>query len=356
MTSPADTSAARPLFRVVLATAVLPLTVAAVGSGLIWAWRDTVPSPVAVHWGLDGTADRFSSVGAVVGMLLGLGVLFATMTTVVAVGSRNAPTISRMTAATGAGVTGFVTALMVASLADQRGLADAANADLGVGVWIVALATAAGLGFLAALLVPGAPASSTSGIEADGHTDGLRVALAPGERVVWSRSVASDSVAVVVMFGAVGVTAVAAVVTGMWPALLVPAVLLLLILIMFSIRVTVDRRGLTVRGSLGRPRWHTPLEEIRRAGVVDVRPIRDFGGYGYRIAISSALRGTTGFVLRGGPALILDHADGRRSLVVVDDAETAAGLLNELAARSGARDDDRPGGLRDRRRDGPSGA
>jgi hypothetical protein len=54
--------------------------------------------------------------------------------------------------------------------------------------------------------------------------------------------------------------------------------------------------------------------------------------------------------------VILDLVDGRRSLVVVDDAETAAGLLNELAARSGARDDDRPGGLRDRRRDGPSGA
>ncbi|MGH8826049.1 MAG: DUF1648 domain-containing protein, partial [Jiangellaceae bacterium] len=101
-----------------------------------------------------------------------------------------------------------------------------------------------------------------------------------------------------------------------------------------SVRVTVDRRGLRVVGRFGWPRVEVPLDQIREARVVSVRPLGDFGGYGYRIAAFGTLRGVSGVVLRSGEAVLVEQVEGRRMLVTVGDAVTAAGLHNALVERA----------------------
>jgi hypothetical protein len=45
------------------------------------------------------------------------------------------------------------------------------------------------------------------------------------------------------------------------------------------------------------------------------------------------MRHATAAVVRKGPGLRLDRADGRVFVVTVDDAERAAGLVNDYLAR-----------------------
>jgi hypothetical protein len=161
-------------------------------------------------------------------------------------------------------------------------------------------------------------------------SDAPRIPIGPGERVVWTRSVATASATVAVLVGGIGVTVLIGLIGRQWWVLVLGLALAVLVLLMFSIAVTVDRHGVTVRGRLGWPRMHLPLDQIVRAGVIEVHPIRQFGGYGYRIAAFGPLRGTAGYVLRGGEALLIERTTGHRTVIVVDDATTAAGLINTL--------------------------
>ncbi|GAA3029785.1 hypothetical protein GCM10020000_03060 [Streptomyces olivoverticillatus] len=56
--------------------------------------------------------------------------------------------------------------------------------------------------------------------------------------------------------------------------------------------------------------------------------MRDFGGWGYR-----ARPGASGIVLRSGDAISARLTTGSEFVVTVDDAATAAALLNTLADR-----------------------
>ncbi len=97
------------------------------------------------------------------------------------------------------------------------------------------------------------------------------------------------------------------------------------------VRVTVDRRGLTVRPALvPRPRVRVPLDEIAGATARDVDPVSEFGGWGYRVRPRR-----TGVVLRSGEALVVRRDNGHEFAVTVSDAHTAAALLNTLVERRG---------------------
>lgn len=327
--STTDRPGARPVARVILAVAVLPLAIAVVGAAFVWSRRDELPAPVAVHWGAGGSPDDFMSVGAVVALMITFGVVFGGIGLGLSLAARAEPVLTRVLAGTAAGTTAFVTMLMAALVADQRGLADAAQAEAPPVTIVAALAFGAVVAAVAVWIVP-------PGRRAAGGTlpdDAPRVAVDPDERVVWTRSVATGSVPAAVLIAGVGVTVVTGVLTRQWWVLGLAAALAAVAALMFSITVTVDRRGMTIRGRFGWPRVHTPLDELARASVVDVHPIRHFGGYGYRISAFGPLRGAGGFVLRGGEALLVERDDGRRTVVVVDDAATAAGLLNGLLER-----------------------
>lgn len=314
--------------RAVLAATGLPLVVGVVGAGLVRSWRDDLPSRVATHWGVDGTADGFSRASAVPWMIAGFAAAFALVGLALVVAVRADGTLARVVAATTTGTTAFVTALVVGSTEPQRGLADAAEAPLKGGAVLGAVAAGVAAAVLATVLVPRWQARA-----GELPADAPRLVVGAGERVVWTRSVAHGSVPAVVLVAGVGVTAVVAVVGRQWWVLALSAVLAVLAVALYSITVTVDQRGLTVRGRFGWPRTHTSLDHIERAGTVTVRPVRDFGGWGYRVSAMGSLRGTRGYVLRGGEALFVERTDGVRTLVTVDDAGTAAALLNGLLER-----------------------
>ncbi|RIQ11291.1 DUF1648 domain-containing protein, partial [Jiangella rhizosphaerae] len=186
---------------------------------------------------------------------------------------------------------------------------------------------------LAAVLVPRRTGGRSPGPLPPGATEAPHLAVGAGERVAWTRSAATGGVPAVVLVAGIGVTAVAGVVGRQWWVLGLSLALAILAAAMFSVTVTVDERGLTVRGRFGRPRLHTSLDRIARASTVTVRPVRDFGGWGYRVAALGPLKGTRGYVLRGGEALLVELTDGGRAIVTVDDAGTAAALLNALLER-----------------------
>ncbi|MCP3801010.1 hypothetical protein NLX83_17230 [Allokutzneria sp. A3M-2-11 16] len=161
--------------------------------------------------------------------------------------------------------------------------------------------------------------------------DAPRLELAEGERVSWSHTMTSrlPLVGATVMV----VAALALGFTVSWHAaiIIVPALLLVLTA---SVRITVDGNGLSVRSALlRRPRKQIALEQIKLVRVRTVDPFRDFGGWGYRHR-----GGASGVVLRAGDALVVELDNDIDFVVTVDDADTAAALLNSLAERARTRD------------------
>lgn len=104
-------------------------------------------------------------------------------------------------------------------------------------------------------------------------------------------------------------------------------------LVPFSrISVRADREGVAIEyGPLHWPRQRIGLERISEAEVLDLRPLAH-GGWGYRGSL--ALFGRAAVVVRGGEALVLHLAGGKRLTITVDDAQSAAGLINDLKQRA----------------------
>lgn len=99
-----------------------------------------------------------------------------------------------------------------------------------------------------------------------------------------------------------------------------------------KIQVRIDERALTIRyGRLRLLRQRVPLERIVTAHAVQVDPMEDYKGWGYR----GNLRwlGKAGVIVRAGSALRLDLQGGKHFAITVDDAETAARHLGALLRR-----------------------
>ncbi|MFC8171022.1 DUF1648 domain-containing protein [Streptomyces sp. NPDC057325] len=306
------------------ALAALPFVLATVAYLLVLAlWYDRLPDPLATHFGPDGggRADGFTGLAAYA--LVSTGLLLAA-----AVGWN---LFVRRTALWGAWATaGFTGGLLVLILRDNLDAADAAEvvsplANLTVAAAVAAVLALAGLA-LTRLVPREEPAPGP------GAPDGPRLPLGPSEVAGWSRSTGSRTLTVlaVLALAAVPATLLLAPWPEAWLALLglvvgVPG------LALARVRVTVDRRGLTVRPALApRPRVRVPLDEVTGAGVRDVDPVTEFGGWGYRVWPQR-----TGVILRSGEALVVRRDGGREFAVTVSDARTAAALLNTLVERRG---------------------
>ena len=97
-------------------------------------------------------------------------------------------------------------------------------------------------------------------------------------------------------------------------------------------RVRADRRGFAVRGILGWPQVSIPASDVAEVRVIQVNPTADFGGWGWRWAPGNR----TGIILRAGDAIEVTRRNGKRLVVTVDDAETAARVVQTLATRTRA--------------------
>ncbi len=298
--------------------------------------RDRLGDRIATHFSGGGTADDWGATSSYPWVCLalfgGLALLFGLGTALpgASLALRSAWT------ATGWGTAGLLGYLLSAVLVvNAHAVADGKEVRLS---WVHLVAglgaalLAAAVGTLVRRLMPPAwrgpePGSLPGAAE--------RLTLRPGERAGWS---AHNTSAVLTGIGAgaflLGTGLLAAGLVGAGLPLLLAG---LLTFALSTVRVTVDRHGLTVAaGYLPWPRTRIALDQVATARAQHVRAL-EWGGWGYRVSP----RGT-GVILRSGEALVVRRDDGRDFAVTTRDARTAAALLNTLAADGDG--SPRPGG------------
>ncbi|MET8825630.1 DUF1648 domain-containing protein [Streptomyces sp. NPDC004610] len=287
--------------------------------GVFLAGYDRLPGELATHFSGNGGADGFMSRTAALwfggGLLIALGLLFTLLTATADNGAR-----ARLTAAIGAGTAvtlGYPLVVTVLVNLDTQDPADARLPLWHLAVLLLAGLTAAAVTWRLVDAGPGrAPAAPVPPLP-----------LADGETAAWSRTVLSRPLLCPALAVALG--GPLALLLGPWPlgaGLLVAG---LAGAAFAAVRVTVDRRGVTVTSTLlPRPRLTVPLADITGAASVRVDAIGDFGGWGYRIRPNRR-----GVVLRSGEALSVRTTAGREYIVTADDTTTAAALLNALVER-----------------------
>jgi hypothetical protein len=302
------------------------LAVLAAAAVLAWSWRTELPDPVATHWGRSSEPNGFSPLSQAIAVLIGIGAVlvlaFGALTWAIGHSSVN----RRLGAALTAWIAVFMSIILLGSLWVQRGLSDAHQARDTNAVLLATFGGALAAALVAALAVPGDPRQPTTGAV---DTSAPRVALGTGERAVWIGHASSHAVYAIVAPLTVLLLAVAAF-AQRWPLLVVDGLVVGLLLSMASFVIRVDHTGVSIRSTLGLPRYRIPLDEVVRADVTQVSPVRDFGGWGWRVGRG----GRVGIVLRRGEGLLVERTGGRSIVVTVDQAATAAGLVNTLADRA----------------------
>ena len=325
----ASSERAVPPHRVVTTVVALgvPLLATAIALVIALSWRADLPEQIVTGWGPTGPRET-AGFAATVWPLAAMTVLMgAGMWAVAFFWGHSA--VTRRFATGGAVWLGtFVPGLVLATLAVQRGL-PAGTEPTADGRFLWAVGTPIVLALVTAWLVPGDPPQPA---RQPVPADAPRLPVGQAEQVAWVGTVEQASWPVILIGGAL-LTAVVGTASGQWWLALVIAVPLgALLVVMTRWTVTVSRDGLVARGALPRPRLMVPLDEVESAEVGTVRAVRDFGGWGLRLASG----GRTGLILRSGEAIVVHRTGGRVVLITIDDAATAAALLNALAARDRA--------------------
>ncbi|MEV5596660.1 DUF1648 domain-containing protein [Streptomyces sp. NPDC052496] len=305
--------------------AVLPFVLAAVAVAAVFrALRDRIPEPLAVHFTPGGASDGFVEGSGFLTICMGMPLVFGAVIGVLVLRDEAAGAL-RWVISVGYGLAGAFGCLTVSTLLVNADAGDASAvrfppAHLGVALGVAVASGAVGR------LCAGRDRVRADKVAGPARTTPL--ALADGEAAGWSRTVGSP-VLVVLGPGFLGVGVLFGL-TGNWVGAVAFAVASLSSVAFAGVRVTADHRGLTVASPLvPRPRLRIPLARVVEAGVQQISPLADFGGWGYRLR-----SGRSGIVLRTGEALALRLTNGRVFVVTVDDAATAAALLNALAARA----------------------
>lgn len=288
-----------------------------------------LPEPIAVHWGPDLQPNGSRAQRAAL-----------TPPAVIIAGAL----LLSLIGASGAYVAGRAGRLALVTFGS--GLAAATNAtiilrNLDKAVWSDAdpqtpalLALQLGAPLAVAALVYAIAWRTWSAVRPTAAPRGATLPLVEGARVYWTGTASNGW-----LLGISGYLLLQALVLlavfpqlRLLPVLIVVHVLLFAALATFSrIRVIIDGRGVTVRyGHLGLWTQHVPLERIDAANAFELDPLAH-GGWGYRGALH--LFGKASIVVRSGPAVRLDLRGGRQLVITVDDATTAARLLNSLLGR-----------------------
>ena len=317
----------RPRLPLVVVGVIVPALVAL--AGLVASLLALPAHDIAVHWGVDGTADGFAPAWTVAGGMgtaalfapLGFGVLLA------ATRRDGTSTSVRFLAAVSSWFATWLAVLGAWSILTQQ-QPDAEPPAIGLGL-LVSFGAATVLGLAAWWLAPPVDTVMPETTAAD------PLPLRGSERAVWiarTRMPVAGVVAIALgILVALGASVVAVIATrgALAPLLAVPVVLLLMLALTARWTVRVDGTGLTVQGLLGWPVFRVPAAEIAQAGTVELRALDEFGGWGIRLGRGRRF----GVITRSGEALEVRRRDGRAFVVTVDDAATAASLLEALATR-----------------------
>ena len=307
-----------------IATIWIPLAIVVACEAVVIAVGATGPSRLIVHWGAGGIRYGPWWTYAVLVAVIGLPVIafigfFIVRATRMAGMNAWMPAIAM-------GITVFHSVGMGVGTVVLNSSRLAPGLPLAGGVVIAVLA-----GLATWWLLP-QEALAADHVDA---SDGLPVN--PGEVAAWTGHVEVATWLVVL----IGVVAGALIVTGVllylvvgahvWAIFLAPAGMLVALVTTTQFVVSAGPRGFVVRSSLGWPRLRVPVGDIATAGVVQVDPLADFGGWGIRWVIGPGGKGRWGVVTRPGPSLEVVRHDGRSVVVTVDDAGTAAAVLETYA-------------------------
>ncbi|MFF4799830.1 hypothetical protein ACFY1U_15630 [Streptomyces sp. NPDC001351] len=145
-----------------------------------------------------------------------------------------------------------------------------------------------------------------------------------GKRTVWYRSQFSSWMIAVGVVLAIALVVIAAIDAPYRTVSLVLLLAAAAFLVTGGIKVTVSSHGVTVASALV-PflRRRIPIERIVHASARWTRPL-EVGGWGYRWK-----PGLSAVSLREGDALWLELVRGTHFVITVDDAQTAAELVNQ---------------------------
>ncbi len=303
---------------------MVPLGIMLVLGLLPLTWISALPDLVPVHWGAKSQPDEFSSpttflwtmiligIGIilflwVLGMLLGKDI----MTRRVLVGT------SVFCVVVAGGATLLILWLMRTQTAEEVSVGFITTAALIAGII---------LGIIAGWSLP-----KDKFVAATNHPDAIapRTALSDSELGVWVTRTDSRTGYIIAGINIVVFTAVI-IATQLWWLIVFALLLSLVMVTMFAWDVRVDQTGLSVTSVARVPKRHIFLDEIENAEVSTVNALSDFGGWGLRTGFS----GSTGVILRSGPALQVNMSENRTFYVTVDDAATGAALLNSLVDRA----------------------
>lgn len=326
-------SHARVIGRFRLVAMVLPLLLTVIALVVQLVALPRVPAEIAVHWGVDGRADGFGPAwtSPVLTSVLGIGLpaLFA-LTSLPALRRGDRGHTFRLMGTVSLAVTAFVTVLATGMLVAQVGLADAADAPRVTAAMLIALGAGAVGALVGWFLQPAQEPLPTAAVEA-------QAAALEGDPV-WVRT-AEVALAARVVLG-IALILVWGVVALMWVSGAPVPVIVLMGFVALAVtaavsastafHMRVDASGLGVVGLLGWPRVRVRAGDIATVEVVQVSPLGEFGGWGYRFSL-----GVTGVVVRAGEGIrVTRRSNGRAFVVTVDDAETGAALLRGYAERA----------------------
>lgn len=291
-----------------------------------------LPDTVAIHWGATGAADGFGPAWTYPAMTLGIGggvTALLALAAVFEIKSDTQRTQYRFLGAIIGGETGFLGTTMLGLVIAQVGLDDATDAPNAYGILGLGVVIALVWGALYYFLIDEPPAADADAREVE------PLELGDSEQAVWIRTTQISRTGAWVMGLLLGVSTLGVFVLCLidmrradgptWPlwgclALMIVVSAISLAVLRFDVRV--DARGLTARGAVGWPRIHVPAERITSATVVDVSPMGEFGGWGWRLGANG-----TGLVLRAGEGIRVGREGKSDLTITVDDAETAVALL-----------------------------
>lgn len=295
-----------------------------------------LPDVVATHWGLSGTADGFGPSWIYPLMTIGIGGGITALIAGIALAEVKSPaqrTQYRFLGVVIGAETGFLGSAMLGLVIVQVGVDDASDAPDSLGIMILSLIVGAVLGTIYLLMIEEPPAADAA------EQDPLPLTGAqPG---VWTRSVRMSRAGAVTLGALVGGTTLAVLAlcfdavrrTGsipfaLWGTLALMLVVSVLSLSMLRFDVRIDDAGLTVRAPLGCPRVRIAAGSITAVRIVEVSPMAEFGGWGWRFGANGQ-----GFVLRAGEGIRVARVGGSDLTITVDDAATAVALLRRGMAR-----------------------
>lgn len=315
-----------------LSTLVLIWSVVGIAA-LVGGWlavADRLPDPLAVHWSGVSPDRSMSQIGwlaVVLGILvLGAAVAGGALATTPDWGYR---ATRRAFLAGLLAWGGFALGLQATVLIANLDVTDWQDARTSLTALPLILVPSA-IGFAAGWLLAGSVDKPRQTAELPSIT------LGSGDRAAWATRVSArwatySFIGVAVLTVVTAALAVAGFGQVPWITPVALALVSVAGITMTSVSISIGARGVTIRfGVIGWPVWRIKLSDIAGASVED-RQALEVGGWGFRVTPYG-----TALMLRSGECLVIERHGKKNVFLSVDDAASAAALLNALVERDSA--------------------